>query len=416
MANSTSSVILFDSGRSYVVRGFHIEHDTEYRFTDSLGRTELDRKFLNQFEKIFLAAADGDLKTCQEVVDEGFCDFNAVSYGRFGTSFGKRLDGISPLQIAEERGCREVVELFKKVQSNKASFPSKSLQNRTEDLSQQKRELENKDLYAQKIERELRAYYSTSKHSKEQTKAQVKYECIKTTNEAWGVYDVSVTEGEREFKAILYNNKIIIKNNTTEEEIVTSEAHQGTITSLCAQGELFFSASEDKTLKAWDAKTGKCLQTFYGHTGKVKRVCVQNNLLISGSEDKTIKIWDIETGECLKTFTGHLKTVSALAVQGKFIVSGSWDKCIRIWNMETLENVKTLKGHDDWVNVLFIQDDLIYSGSDDKTIKIWDLKDGECLNTLNGHRLGIFKLKIEDGKLISRTFHSEEVKVWVLKN
>src|ERR1700722_2146417 len=72
MSYTTSSIIPFDSGRSYVVRGIQPNERTEFRFQDHMGRTAADREFLQQFERIFLAAANGDLAKCQRVVQEGF--------------------------------------------------------------------------------------------------------------------------------------------------------------------------------------------------------------------------------------------------------------------------------------------------------------------------------------------------------
>jgi hypothetical protein len=113
MAFSTiSPIVPFDSGRSYIVRGLENRERTKYRFEDSMGRTEQDRRFLEQFERIFLAAGQGNLKECQEVVAEGFQDFNAYSIGRFGTNSGKSLDKISPFKIAEMRGHTKVTQYF----------------------------------------------------------------------------------------------------------------------------------------------------------------------------------------------------------------------------------------------------------------------------------------------------------------
>lgn len=120
MSYSTSSIIPFDTGHSYVVRSLPLE-PTEYRFEDKMGRTTEDRKFLEQFESIFLAASKGDLRVCKAVVDQGFCDFHAYSVGRYGTK-QKRLDNISPLQIAQDSEHTHIVEYFKKVMAEKNSM------------------------------------------------------------------------------------------------------------------------------------------------------------------------------------------------------------------------------------------------------------------------------------------------------
>jgi hypothetical protein len=67
------------------------------------------------------------------------------------------------------------------------------------------------------------------------------------------------------------------------------------------------SASDDRTVKIWDAKTGKCLQTLEGHGGGVRSVVFSHDSqqLASASHDRTVKIWDAKTGKCLQTLEGH---------------------------------------------------------------------------------------------------------------
>ena len=57
--------------------------------------------------------------------------------------------------------------------------------------------------------------------------------------------------------------------------------------------------------------------------------------IVSGSEDKTIRVWDAETGkEIIPPLVGHSNIVYSVAFSpdGKKIVSGSEDKSIRIWD------------------------------------------------------------------------------------
>ena len=67
------------------------------------------------------------------------------------------------------------------------------------------------------------------------------------------------------------------------------------------------SASVDRTVKIWDAETGKCLQTLEGHGNSVTSVVFSHDSrhLASASFDRTVKIWDAETGRCLQTLEDH---------------------------------------------------------------------------------------------------------------
>lgn len=93
------SLILFGDGKGYVMTSVPIKSHEE-------------RKFTQQFEKIFRAAISGDLTECLLVVEEGYTDFEAVSFGKFRTKSGKKLDNVTPLRAAELYGHQIIVRLF----------------------------------------------------------------------------------------------------------------------------------------------------------------------------------------------------------------------------------------------------------------------------------------------------------------
>lgn len=51
----------------------------------------------------------------------------------------------------------------------------------------------------------------------------------------------------------------------------------------------------------------RCRQTFRGHVDSVNdvRFLPFSNLLCTASGDKTVSLWDARTGHCVQTFFGH---------------------------------------------------------------------------------------------------------------
>src|SRR2546421_9122891 len=60
---------------------------------------------------------------------------------------------------------------------------------------------------------------------------------------------------------------------------------------------------------------GALLQTLEGHRGTVKSVAFSHDSarLASASDDTTVKIWDAGSGECLQTLEGHRGSVNSVA-------------------------------------------------------------------------------------------------------
>lgn len=105
------TTVPFDSEQAFVVRSSPVK-SAECGSVDQLGRTEGDKLFLEQFERIFRAAYKGNLTKCKRIVKEGFCDFEAFRVGGLDTKLGDSFDKISPLKIAEMRGHTNIVEYF----------------------------------------------------------------------------------------------------------------------------------------------------------------------------------------------------------------------------------------------------------------------------------------------------------------
>ena len=67
--------------------------------------------------------------------------------------------------------------------------------------------------------------------------------------------------------------------------------------------KLFYSGSDDRSVRLWDLKTGQCKYVLKAHT--CADICFDDHKVVTASFDNTVGMWDWNTGENLQYFRGH---------------------------------------------------------------------------------------------------------------
>ena len=222
-------------------------------------------------------------------------------------------------------------------------------------------------------------------------------------------------------------------------------------------GTRIATASDDKTVKIWDASSGRELMTLTGHTDYVTRVAFSpdGKYLATSSADKTAKVWDAATGKAIITLTGHPDAVTDIdfSPDGVRLATAGHDKTVRIWDAATGRELLTISGFTEPVqDVAFSPDGTRLAASDqtmakvwdaatgqelfqigDNTdigsvafspdgaqllvstanVKFWDISSGELVQTLSGHTNAIYQVAFSpDGARLASSSFDRTIKVW----
>jgi WD40 repeat protein len=162
------------------------------------------------------------------------------------------------------------------------------------------------------------------------------------------------------------------------------------------------SASEDRTLRVWDAETNTEQRRLY-HPTAVKAVActprdADKNLCLTGAADGVARLWDLDDSKATEPVRelkdGHKGTINCVAFgpKGTWCATGGDDRAICLWNTANGELLKKLAaagreysrngsgsggspGHRGAVTSLqFLSETQLVSAGSDKTMMIWTLK------------------------------------------
>jgi len=150
-------------------------------------------------------------------------------------------------------------------------------------------------------------------------------------------------------------------------------------------------ASADKTARVWDARSGQPLSPPLAHRGAVTAVAwsPDGTRVATASVDRTAQIWDARSGQPVAPPLHHRDTVTDVAwsPDGMLVATASADTTAQVWDARSSQPLFRLE-HAGIVGAVTWSSDgaRIATASDDKTARVWDARSGRPVSPPLGHQ------------------------------
>ncbi|HXF60362.1 MAG TPA: hypothetical protein VNK95_02020 [Caldilineaceae bacterium] len=253
------------------------------------------------------------------------------------------------------------------------------------------------------------------------------------------VYTVAFSLPDGELLATAGGDKSIVLwdvSDPTQPERVGSPfiGQAGVIQSLAfsPDGRLL-SASDDTTVAVWNLERRQRLtQGLSGHTGGVNNVAFRPDgaLIASASDDGTVRLWDASDPhqpQPLGTlFPGTPEVwmrAVAFSLDGRLLATGDISGTLRLWDLTEPDNPQPLgqpvAAHTDWLRTLVYHPDgtILASAGDDTLVRLWDVRDPAAVTPLGeplaGHTDWALSLAFNaDGTILASGGGDNRIVLW----
>uniref|UniRef100_A0A672FNS8 Zinc finger protein 106a n=1 Tax=Salarias fasciatus TaxID=181472 RepID=A0A672FNS8_SALFA len=189
------------------------------------------------------------------------------------------------------------------------------------------------------------------------------------------------------------------------------EGHQEAVNAMQIHDGLLYTCSGDRTVRAFDLQSRRCVGVFQGHASKVSCLLVSaapslHHRLYSGSSDQTIRCYNLQVRRPLEQLFSLPDRVLCLHSRWKTLFAGLANGNVVTFNLKTNRQVEVFECHGPRaVSCLASCQEgarrVLLVGSFDNTISVRDARSGLLLRLLEGHSKTVLCMKVVNDLVFS---------------